>query len=357
MSDIKGNVVSSQRETTVTFLKDPEVNFVSLVRHGANNTPFRVIKSNKGGLMSKVIQAIMVPLDQEVDLKALVGEDIRDDVITEDGGYKLFEQVEKSACDPDTKSVIVIDPEQHVYAVTYDLKEKLEAPPEGPVVKDNKIEGELPEEGINVKAVSLYDVWDEVMAMADVVMGNMQQSEASPEERSSSILKAIDNLRRFCEAAFKAVKATDFFVPPRKIGEADFEGLKDLQTQVKELLDVHSKGGKDMFNFENKEEAVEFIAGVVAGVLDDRDQKLQETDEAKKAKVEQEAKDKDYEELQKTVKELTDKLEKVSGVVINKSPDGDDLDDDDPEKKIKKTVYTGMFGNLRKTAPSVSDQR
>jgi len=42
-------IVSEVKEADVTFLTDADVQFVSLVRHGANRSPFKVIKEEKEG--------------------------------------------------------------------------------------------------------------------------------------------------------------------------------------------------------------------------------------------------------------------------------------------------------------------
>ena len=69
-------VISTIVENEVTFLTDVDVEFVSMVKHGANRTPFKILKSDKGGAdMNKVIQAVLIPksLSDEEAQKALEG--------------------------------------------------------------------------------------------------------------------------------------------------------------------------------------------------------------------------------------------------------------------------------------------
>ena len=472
-TDKKGSL-ATKREAVVTFLKDPMVSFVSLVKYGANNTPFRVVKSNKGGsLMGKVIQAIMVPKDSAVDVKKLMGADIRDDVVTEEGSYKMYEQVEKSAVDLASKSLVVVDPNEHVYAVTYDLlvdkktiqilqkdvskigtstadwdaekaksqfqeyakKENEETDiskyregfvlldgdsndlasykmptryiEEGKVVSvwkgltaamgelhggggfsdeeakqiydylaqefalfDAKppdfaslVAGTIEKSAVveqekdsvvatrDVKEVGFYDLWEELLAVGDLISGVMSQSLASQDERKGIVLKAIDNFRAFCEAVFSQAKTGETFTPARKIGEVAVGDLTVLNKQVSELLKNQVKGGKAMFDFETKEELGTFISGIVVQTLEKKEKDAATVQAAKDIEAANQAKDADFKTLKETVEKVVESVEKISGTVITPKSG-----DDDPvlKKDQKPGRYEGMFSKLQTSPGTIS---
>lgn len=475
-TDKKGSL-ATKREAVVTFLKDPLVSFVSLVKYGANNTPFRVVKSNKGGgLMGKVIQAIMVPKDSAVDIKKLMGADIRDDAVTEEGSYKLYEQVEKSAVDLASKSLVVVDPEEHVYAVTYDLlvdkktvkvlssnipegietsladwdEEKAKSQfqeyakkengeidiskykegfvlcdgdPNVPVsykmathyIEDGKVVsvwkgltaamGELHKAGDkfseeeareiydyltqefalfdvkppdftsliagtieksavtgqekdsvvatkDVKEVGFYDLWEELLAVGDLISGVMSQSLASSEERKGIVLKAIDNFKAFCEAVFSQAKTGETFTPVKKIGEVAVGDLTILNKQVSELLKSQVKGGKAMFDFETKEELGAFISEVVVKTLEKKEKDAATVQAAKDIEAANQTKDENFKTLKETVEKVVDSVEKLSGTVI--TPKTGDEDPNSQKGQQPQGRYGGMFGKLQTSPGTIS---
>ena len=486
-SSKKKEVQVTQREEVVTFLADPDITYVSLVRHGANNTPFRIVKGYKGGAMNKIIQAVMVPKDSKVDIQALMGKDIRNDLVEEEGDHKYYVQVEKSACIPDSKSLVLVDKDKQIYAVTYDLVAE-----KGTVQKDTKaipfsahgkvgtstsawdaskarkqfkayakkedgetdfskykkgftlLDGEadnlgsyklpthfvsdgkivsvwkgvtsamgalhgarsggmgLPDDvarGVynhlakeyalfdeeapefksvfdgtieksaieeqepstenalikDVSEVSMYEVWEELMAMSDVVTGAMSQSARSETDRKKTVLAAIDNFRSFTDAVFTHVKATDVYVPEKKLGEQTIKGLATLQEQVSKLLNQKKEGGTKMFEFPKEEDAKTFVQTIVDGILRQQAESVEtaakiktDQDAAKAAKVE-------FEGLKKTVDDLSKVLEKLAGVEVGKAATAD------PDTTVKtdktsdgKASYVGAISGLRRFHPGIS---
>lgn len=473
--DKKGSL-ATKREAVVTFLKEPLVSFVSLVKYGANNTPFRVVKANKGGgLMGKVIQAIMVPKDSAVDIKKLMGTDIRNDAVTEEGSYKMYEQVDKSAVDVSSKSLVVVDPNEHVYAVTYNLladKKSVEvlskntgeigtstadwnaekaqkqfqehakkesgeidiskygegffliegdskelasykmptryiedgkvvsvwkgltaamvelhgarerfpedvaealynqmakefalfgaSPPdfkslyagsiEKSTVVDWKQGSTVPTQ--DVKEVGFYDLWEELLAVGDLISGAMSQSVASEEERKTTVLKAIDNFKAFCEAVFSQAKTGETFTPVKKIGEVAVGDLTILNKQVSELLKTQVKGGKAMLDFETKEELGTFISGIVVSTLEKKDKDAATVQAAKDIEAANQVKDADFKTLKETVKSMVGAVEKISGTVI--TPNSEEGEDPPNKKEQKPTRYGGLFEKLQTSPGSIS---
>ena len=343
MKKISKDVITLPKETTVDFLKEPEVTFVSLVRHGANNTPFRVVKGNKGEKMNKVVQAIRIEKDSKADLETLIGKDFRKDTVEKDDNYLIYEQVDKSACALDTKSVVAIDPENHVYAITYDLlvdekekgKKNLSDPPKTIVLKED------------IKELDSWDVWSEMYAMMDLISGSMSQSNMKESDMKSTVLLAIDNFRSFCETIFSEAKSNG--TPP--VGERAAKFIEMLQKQIP-IKKTNKEG--TMFELESKEELTGIIADVVTKAITQKteeDAKSAETQAAAKtAEDERLAKEKEIEGLKTSMKEVNEKLEKLSGTVVSKTV----VDDpDNPDTLKKENVYSGLF-TKKGTHPGVS---
>lgn len=73
------HVTTRNKRDIVTFLSDVDVDFVSLVDHGANWTPFTSIKHDAAGaylMPGQIIQAIIMPLEADIfELERLYGEE------------------------------------------------------------------------------------------------------------------------------------------------------------------------------------------------------------------------------------------------------------------------------------------
>lgn len=343
------------QNTTVTFLKKPEVSFVSLVKHGANNTPFRLIKSHKavgGDDMNKIIQAIRAPKDSKADIENIVGKGFKKDMVVTDGDCLVYEQIDKSICDPNTKSVVALDPANHIYAITYDLIENAQDKKNA----DKSSKTPVITLKTDAKEISYWDVVDEMYAMGDLIYGSIGQSNMSPEDRKNIVLQSIENFKTFCDTVFSEIKSAD----PLPIGKAVGErtAMKLLEVLQKQVSIKSDKEGEAMFEIQSKEELMGIVTDAVNTAITAKsqaDEKSAEVLAAKKADDSaKEAREKEMTELKDSVKTIIDTVAKLSGTVVSQP----NLDDADPEKakELAKSVYSGMFNKsgLRAT-PSISD--
>jgi hypothetical protein len=81
------SLATRAKREMVTLLSNVDVGFVSLVRHGANWTPFTAIKTGTGDnrMAGQVIQSILVPTDVDVSvLKEVYGQEWLSRVKTQD---------------------------------------------------------------------------------------------------------------------------------------------------------------------------------------------------------------------------------------------------------------------------------
>lgn len=222
-------VISTTIEDEVTFLTNVDVEYVSLVRHGANRTPFRILKSDKGGsTMEKVVTAVLIPKSISEDDAAGHLEGYRSDEVKEYDTYKSYIQVDHETIDPETAEVIFIDKEAGILGVVASLvTDKDEggdiSDPKNPDAakedaaaeeKAGETEAKGDEDPKVVEKESLdYATMDELYmelyAMADIVGGALRQSQIEPNSRKSTVLTAIDNFRTFASMVLDNAKSDD----------------------------------------------------------------------------------------------------------------------------------------------------
>lgn len=185
-------------EADITFMKDVEVEFVSLVGHAANRQPFRIIKGEIEGdkTMPKTIYSVLVSKDvTEEKLQEIVAEhNFSVDEKIEDAldGFDIYSQIEDGEVDLETRKMSALA--DGVYAIVADLKEESEK--EG--LEKEEIEYE-----------TLDKVADSLFAMMDIVLGTMRQPEAEGTSRKEMIMTAVGNFSSYVEAVLANTKAED----------------------------------------------------------------------------------------------------------------------------------------------------
>lgn len=227
-----GKKVTTIVEDEVVFMVDPKAEFVSLVRHAANRTPFAILKAEHGGkdMASKVLQAVLVPngVSEEVAAKHLQG--CRTDEVETYDTMKKYVQVGEDQVEKDAQ-VAVLDEENKVYGVFATLKADSDKQDD----QDQKADsGESTEQVVEKDALdwaTLDDLYMELYAMADIIGGSLRQGAADPDERLGTILKAIDNFRIMAEALLSIASGEE---------TVKAENHPDLVTQIinKEAISV-----------------------------------------------------------------------------------------------------------------------
>jgi hypothetical protein len=204
--------VTTTVEDEVTFMVDPKVEFVSLVKYGANRAPFKIIKSDKtkeDDNMNKVVQSVLVrnDLSDENITKALEGIDRRDK--KEFTTFTAYPQVPLAKVNEDSLYVQKHEEVDGIFFVLGDLAEG--------VGDSGTLQVEVTEKEA-VDYATMDNLYSELYAMADVVGGAMRQENADADFRKNTILTTIDNFRAFAEVVLenlsekaieKGVKAED----------------------------------------------------------------------------------------------------------------------------------------------------
>ena len=118
-----------QEEREVAFMVDPEARFVSLVKRGANQIPFRIVKEQKP---MKVLQSLIVPKGTEKDaIKGILGTELEDvvkfDKEVEKGGLVSYEQIPRASFKEDSVEMVTLNEEKGIVGIQGEMVEKADS--------------------------------------------------------------------------------------------------------------------------------------------------------------------------------------------------------------------------------------
>ena len=370
-------VITEETEKDVTFLTDVDVEFVSLVRHGANQMHFRVIKSEtkeKGGdRLRTVIQSIILPRNTTLDAMAdtdglswLV--EAKSDELEEFDDYTKLIQIPVEKFDSDSLNLVKLH-DNGTFAVVGKL-ESDDGLEDALVLGSREMKSMIPlpqspmdatvAEGPPVPAylVTFRQMFEkELMSFIDVVNGTLSQSNSDPGLRKKTVLGSLDAFKAFMAVGLDALAGAvegKCDSGGKKKKKDDSEGLQMVQEQltkmqetIRQALDAEKDGGtKKMFQFETKEEFMEAVESVVSDVLEAKS--AEKTDEKP---AEDGAKKEDNALIQGVVDQMKSLTETVQGLVqktetlgnsfmSNREPEGDDQD---KKKEAKKSIFSGLL--------------
>ena len=281
-------------EADVAFMKDVEVEFVSLVGHAANRQPFKIIKGEviKGDedMTKQTIYKVLVKKGvTDTKLQELMTEhnfsvDQKDETALE--GYDVYKQAEDAEVDLDTRNMASLSDD--AYVIIADLKE------------DSEKEGLEKEE---IEYETMEKVADSLFAMVDIVLGTIRQPDA--QNRKEMIMSAVTNFSNYADAVLSNMKAEDVLgdfeikseiikgliktdIPVEKeafdmevfkqefgdILKADFEKFVDekvnaVKSELSETKDTLNTSLNDQFALYTKKEDLEKELAVVKTELED----------------------------------------------------------------------------------------
>ena len=214
-------VVKEVLEKEIAFLVDVDPRFVSLVRHGANQQPFRVIKSEKGGdIVGLIVQSILLPdgvtleqLAQKKDLAWLT--EVNTEETSEHGGYSKV--IQKAEDEFETGSLNLVklddsgafamvgkllkpDPAKDVLSLGVREADKILDIPRNPM------ETAIAEEPRPSFVITFGEMFHkELSSFIDVVRGVLSQSGSDPKKRKKTVLDAADAFKGFLVIAMDAL--------------------------------------------------------------------------------------------------------------------------------------------------------
>jgi hypothetical protein len=350
-------LITQESEKDVTLLKDADVEYVSLVRHGANRMPFRVVKQQEGGEkqnMRYAIQSIILPKGGDLSLLAQTeGLEYLSEATTEhrkdfDEHFRL-DQLSHKVFDAESMKLLKVgngwllvgalnDSEKCEGALTLskDQVEKLASLPAAPM---NAIIGDPDAAAQMAMAASFRDLFEtELYAMLDIVHGALKQAAAEPKKRKTQIMSAIDAFKSFLSMGLDAIGGS-----PAKMEKFERQPLTS-KSEGDEEMDYKS------------EEFVEAVGNIVGPIVKEAlttlkdelkpDEKNADGDKDKTADgAKDKTADQDKEKTEKaddaitalaaTVKTLAEKVESL-GDQVDANPAGEsDTDTEDKEKAEK----------------------
>lgn len=182
---------SEQVQKDVTFLQDVKVKYVSLVRHGANREPFKIMKRD-GGTMDHVIQSVVIPKGKSLsDFCAEEGltwlNSVKTDTAVEKESYTEYEQAPKSKFEslsepqPLGASGVSI-----IFGLLKDKKEKADLITAPASLMDQP----MVTEQIPIKWSAAELLYQQTDALMDTIGGVTSQTGLSKDERTNTIVTA-----------------------------------------------------------------------------------------------------------------------------------------------------------------------
>ena len=267
-------VQTKTKKKEVGFLEDVDVEFVSLVRHGANQKSFKVIKNENGEggessmqIKKQVIQSIFTPAGIELDkmaetpgLEYLV--EASSEGLVKSEHYNKYDQIPASEveefkllkAEPGWIVVGILKEGSHVEkAITLSSEqiEKIEGLPVAPA--------NLPITGTGTDfygPIFMDYISREMYAMQDVISGVMRQSSSTPPLRRKAILASIDSFKSFMSMALDALGN-------QEISVAKIEEITNA------LQKGDTQGGEQMELFKSMDEFNTAVGAIVAQAIKD----------------------------------------------------------------------------------------
>jgi len=177
-------VVSELKNEEVVYMTDPDIEFISLVSHAANQFPFNVVKEQK--MNKRITYNILVPkgMEQEKvkELSEKYGFSTENPEETDDE-YTVYNQVDEKSVDTESRSLKILDEESGVYVVTANKE---------------------------IDFDDVMDIADALFAMTDVILGKLQEPAADDEDRKDIILRSVNNFSTYMKDVLDEVKAEDY---------------------------------------------------------------------------------------------------------------------------------------------------
>lgn len=355
----------TQKKTSKTgFLTDVNPDYVSLVRHGANQKPFKVIKKEKEGTVQRIIQSVVlkkdVKLEDVVSVKGLEYlSDINEGRIRKSDDYTVYDQVDPN----NVQNMRMIPVGNHGYIIVGELAEGKKVDKEDIITLSEsqvqKLDSAFPVPVAYSFAPSMasmfFDAFDrELYSMTDIIYGTLRQSSIAPAAMKKTILGAIDAFRSFMSLSMDSLATA-----PGATAKCDKIG------EVLEKLKTKKAGGNEIMYTFNTEE--EFNKAVDLRIVDlvkqakaqEADPDVKETKQAPEVKSEkadsapagEEASNgtekTDQTVVLKALGELGKRIEKIEKSVA--APAGSSETEDPPEARQKsegdekKNPFSGFF--------------
>ena len=337
-------VISYTKEDEITMLTDPEIEYVSLVSHAANRMPFKILKEEVKDMSNKkTFYSVLAPKDVEQEKLDEVAKEYELSLETkgedELESYEIYKQIEDEKVDQDSRQLVALDKDNHIYGVVAELKEESEE--EGTEKADISFE-------------TMDDLADGLMATADVVMGALRQPQATVANRKNTVLNALDNFRKYAESVLSNSKAED--IAEVKEMKAEVENLKDLFQEKEEDSEKNEQGETPEDVLKQFTDSLDVFKQTVYQKIEEKaDEKAKEKIEAfksedyesMKAELNQnlEARFEDVatkEDLDEKINEVKEQVEELANTTKGRKSEVDETAETNKQEKTKKQGNKGF---------------
>lgn len=359
-------VISEVKNKEVTFLTDVGVEFVSLVRHGANQMPFRVIKEEKGGeSMNTIVQSILIP--KTLNLSDLASEEellwlneVKKESSQDCDSYVKYNQIPVEKFEKDSLSMVKLHPKGAWAFVGklgegVDAKEALSLGKKDvskllavPVSQMDQPIASIPMPAYVLTFGEMFE--KELYGFLDVVHGVMNQGSADKVQRKTTVVGAIDAFKNFLmmglDAAEESAGSGATKDATKEFVAAEFGKLKDM---LQKAFTANKGGTTTMFTFETKEEFENAVKEMTGMVIEEKMKSLTPAPPADPAP----AKTEDVPAFQAILDQMKTMNETLQGVVTKTDKLGDQFATppasgtvEDPPAggtKQKASIFAGML--------------
>jgi hypothetical protein len=355
-------LITEESEKDVTLLKDADVQYVSLVRHGANRMPFRVVKHEKGGEkanMRYAIQSIILPKGGELSKMAQAPgleylSEAHEQHRKDFDDYFRLDQIDPKVFDSESLKLLKAgdgwllvgalqkdEKAEGALTLAEDQVEKLASLPVAPM---NAIIGDPDMAAQMAMAASFRELFEtELYAMLDIVHGSLKQAASEPKKRKAQIMSAIEAFKNFLSMGLDAIGGTAAKIEkyerqPKSTNKQEGDSDMDFKSEefIKAVGDI--VGPIMTTALSTLKDELKPAADKDADTKTDAEKKAEadaKVEAEKKAEADAKAKadgvDPNITALTATVKTLTEKVETL-GSQLDTDPAGESQEDIDAKK-------------------------
>lgn len=341
----------------VVYMTDPEAHYVSLVKRGANKTPFRIVKQQKENSM-KIIQRLVVKKGTDVSaIQAAVGEEaakaLQFDVPKEAGAFTEYVQQPEEAFKADTLGVISLADDNSILALCGEMVEKSEGFSISKLLtkKSQKKVVEVPDTQEEMKAEVLKsclsdNMWREMDALCSGINAILSQETGENGKRLEMVRTLCENFIATLEVTVSVLKTDEINARPT---EPVAQEASQPETQETVAEKPEEQENPETVAQETKEDSAEKQAEPNPEEAEKQEKaKLDALVElASKAACEQLGKPLD--EMSKKIAELGEavsKMQKLPGQVVSSHEESGTPVKAQKSQDDIQSVFAGCFGRI-----------
>lgn len=345
-------ITTEETEKEVGIIEEGIADFVSLVPHGANRQPFRILKQEGGdkGNMVRKIQSILMPTtmkltDLQKDEKLGFLTEAKGDSIKKFDHYTRYEQADIKKFEKDSIQLVKLDKSAFAIVGTLvpgvedkDIMSLSQEFEKAAAITDTVFDA--PVEAGRQFTISFGDIFHkELDSFISIVINSMRQSSGDVKKRKQTVLNAFDAFRTFMVMGLETVDTAKFDetildkMQPMVLSQKkevninkNLEETEMTKEEIQAMIDNNNKTLKDGI----VKDVSTSLGDVVAKAIADSDKKKEvdaKTIADVKAKSDKEA------ILLKTVDTLTKTVEKMGNQLGIESGSEEDPKADAEAKK------------------------